>query len=170
VKIRKAEFKDAEQIANVKIRSWQGSFENVMPQGVIYSLSLDELTLEWQETLTNARNTMLCEVNNEIVGFISYGSHRTNFEENLGEIYALYFLPDYRSNGYGSKLIAYALDELKNKGFKEVYLWVLSKNSVAIEFYKKHGFCSTNKQKIYEIVGYKLPSIAYYKRFNSNKK
>lgn len=168
MKIREAEISDAEHIANIKIRSWQGAFKNVMPQDAIDSLSLDELTSEWQRILTNPiekSNTILCEIDGKAIGFASYGLDRINSESDLGELYALYFLPDYRSNGYGSKLVTYALDELKNKRFKEVYLWALAKNSVAIEFYKKHGFNNINKQKIYEIAGYKLPAVAYSKKF-----
>ncbi len=43
---------------------------------------------------------------------------------------------DYRSKGYGRKLIELAKNELKEKGFKKAYLWT----DKAPAFYEKIGF------------------------------
>lgn len=49
-------------------------------------------------------------------------------------------LPEYQSQGYGGKLMATLLDELKKRNVKGVMLTTDSENEGAIRFYKRLGF------------------------------
>ena len=51
-------------------------------------------------------------------------------------------LEKYRGNGYGKLLVQYGEETLKEKGYKEIYVWT----DQAPDFYKKLGFIY--KQKV----------------------
>lgn len=57
---------------------------------------------------------------------------------NCGEIFALYVLKEYKSNGYGKKLVEVATKELKEMGFDKMKIACL-KGNPSNEFYKHIG-------------------------------
>lgn len=64
---------------------------------------------------------------------------------NNNEIVELYVDTFFENQGIGSKLLKYAIDNMKCD-----YLWVLEKNIKAIKFYQKHGFNIVDEKKIEE--------------------
>jgi len=64
----------------------------------------------------------------------------TTPEEAVCEFQKFYFSPKLRGKGMGKKLIAFALAEAKNAGYKEAYLETIPKMTVAIALYEKMGF------------------------------
>lgn len=61
------------------------------------------------------------------------------------EICKLYVDTFFQSEGIGSKLIGYAIQELNGN-----HLWALEKNRRAISFYQRHGFYLTGQKKLEE--------------------
>lgn len=49
-------------------------------------------------------------------------------------------LSSHTGSGYGSEMINLALNSLREKGVKGIFLGVGSRNEKAIKFYRKHGF------------------------------
>lgn len=60
--------------------------------------------------------------------------------KNVKELYVDTF---FQGEGIGGELIDFAIKE-----FEADNLWVLEKNSTAIEFYQKHGFVLTGERKL----------------------
>ncbi|MCI5920084.1 MAG: GNAT family N-acetyltransferase [Roseburia sp.] len=61
------------------------------------------------------------------------------------EICKLYVEPCFQSEGIGHELITYAIRE-----FSADHLWALEKNTRAIAFYQRHGFCLTGEKEFEE--------------------
>lgn len=61
------------------------------------------------------------------------------------KIAELYVDPLFENEGIGSRLIQYAIEQ-----FDCDSLWVLEKNSKAIQFYQKHGFVITGSKQLEE--------------------
>lgn len=61
------------------------------------------------------------------------------------EICKLYVEPCFQSEGIGHELITYAIRE-----FGTDHLWALEKNTRAIAFYQRHGFCLTGEKEFEE--------------------
>ena len=76
-------------------------------------------------------------VNNKIVGVNSY--HHVNNEQVRSR--GLYIYKNHRGKGIAEKLLKYAIDENKNKGYK--FIWSMPR-STAIVTYKKAGFQITS--------------------------
>ena len=66
-----------------------------------------------------------------------------HIEEN--EIAELYIDPIFGNQGIGSKLMEFAVRQMRCD-----YLWVLEKNVGAIRFYQRHGFVLTEEKKYQE--------------------
>ena len=75
------------------------------------------------------------------VGF-SHGApaNDDDTDDGTGEITALYLNPPATGRGYGRTLCEHALEQLKERGFSEVVLWVLRDNTAARAFYERLGF------------------------------
>jgi len=72
---------------------------------------------------------------NELIGFCV-----ASMNNGLGEIDSLYVSPTNRENGYGSLLIAQALEWLKSHQATAIRLSVGQGNEAVIEYYEKLGF------------------------------
>lgn len=59
--------------------------------------------------------------------------------EEIRELYVDFF---FQNQGVGAELIEFA-----KKEFSADYLWALEKNTGAIRFYERHGFCRTETKK-----------------------
>jgi ribosomal-protein-alanine N-acetyltransferase len=90
---------------------------------------------------------LVAEMNGTIVGYIMtrvdrgfdyYSSHRAFAEK--GHIISIDVLPHARRKGIGEALLRRAVESIKKRGVKEVYLEVRVSNAPAINLYHKLGF------------------------------
>lgn len=65
-------------------------------------------------------------------------------EKNLGGIYGLGVKPEYRSRGYGRKILLKAIDKLKESNVEKIMLQVEIQNENALILYKSCGFEQTS--------------------------
>lgn len=63
-----------------------------------------------------------------------------NFEGNTCELQKMYFLPEARGKGLGSKMIDLCLTKAKEFGFEQCYLETMPYMQAARKLYKKNGF------------------------------
>ncbi len=63
-----------------------------------------------------------------------------NFEGNTCELQKMYFLPEARGIGLGSKMISTCLAKAKDVGFENCYLETMPYMDSARALYKKNGF------------------------------
>ena len=75
-----------------------------------------------------------------LLGTASFCKSRWEEYSDYGEIVSIYFLPEYIGKGYGSLLLKRCVEELQQRGFDKMLLWVLEDNCRARSFYEKNGF------------------------------
>ena len=93
-------------------------------------------------------------------------------------IYGVVIAPDFRGFGLGKKLLLYAIEELKNRNVKDVYLYVDENNSIAINLYKQIGFFVISTKAKYDnneknfvcLMRFKINSQRNYYLDNSSTK
>lgn len=89
-------------------------------------------------------NCLVIEENEKVIGFIIY-----SVIYDRAEIVDIIINPLYRLKGYGSKLLKYAINKIKETGCLNVTLEVSCNNVPAIRLYESLGFIVEAKRKNY---------------------
>lgn len=90
-------------------------------------------------------NSYLAEIDNDIVGKV-----RLELNNNVGGIYGLGVLPQYRSKGYGRDILTWSIKKLKEMGAKKIMLQVSVSNESALHIYTSSGFEITSTMNYFE--------------------
>jgi GNAT superfamily N-acetyltransferase len=136
--VRRARAADARAIAEVHVRTWQTAYRHAFPQEVLDGLSADEREIPWRERLEEGYVVWVAEAVDQVVGFAAVGPART--EQDTGELYAIYVLPESWGTGAARELMAAAKDWFASEGYTTAILWVLADNPRARRFYEREGW------------------------------
>jgi ribosomal protein S18 acetylase RimI-like enzyme len=141
VLIRRAGVDDAERIAEVHISSWRSAYRGLIPDTVLDGLSVEERAAMWRRWMSEEAPPIvwMAEDEEEVVGFVAAGPQDPP-DEGVGEIYAIYLVPDHAGRGLGRALLDRAVDDLRAGGLHEAVLWVLARNRPARRFYERAGW------------------------------
>lgn len=136
--VRRALPADARAIADVHVRTWRAAYRHAFPQEVLDRLSVDERETRWRERLEEGYVIWVAEAQSRIVGFEAAGPSRT--EEDVGELYAIYVLPESWGSDAAAELMGAAKDWFAQEGYATAMLWVLADNPRARRFYEREGW------------------------------
>ena len=126
--------------AFVHWRCWHEAYAGIVDQDYLDGMTLEvceERAFRWLDDLFVAKE------NGRVIGFVGYGD-RGEEAPGVGEVFALYVLPEYFGKGVGRSLMEAALEQMKE--YPEIRLWVLKENKRAIRFYQKCGFCPDGEE------------------------
>ena len=126
--------------AFVHWKCWQETYPGLVSQEY-----LDKFTLEKSEerAFLWRDNILVAKDGDRVIGFVGYGNHGPE-EPDMGEVFALYVLPEYHGTGVGRQLMDAALGALD--AYPKVCLWAVKGNGRAVRFYEKCGFHLTGEE------------------------
>ncbi|SHJ29233.1 Acetyltransferase (GNAT) family protein [Clostridium amylolyticum] len=131
--LRKATNADAKEIA------WQNS--------IYFNIEFkEEVTIIPEEEEKLGTTIYIAEVKGKIIGKVHLG-----INGQVGGIYGLGILPEYRGKGYGRDLLISAIEKLKEQNLKDIMLQVVVTNKRALNLYKSCGFQETSTMNYYEL-------------------
>lgn len=166
--IKRASPEDAMAISRIYASSWKTAYRGIVPQQYLDELQDDFWESMFQKSIkNNCFRADLFYVDDTPAGCVAYGKARDEQLPDWGEITSIYIHPDFYRKGYGEKLLNSALKYLKESGYQDCYLWVLSENSNAQKFYEANGFIATKEICNIEILGKLLTDIKYQIHFSS---
>lgn len=149
---------DRMAISKIYEESWKYAYKGIIPQDYLDSIPEGR----WVSNLNNPKwKTLVCIDNGRIVGTSSFCKSRFEQLHNWGEVISIYLLPDFMGKGYGKSLLEFAVAELKNQGYEDIFLWVLEENIRARHFYEIFGFLQTDDFLEDNIGGKPLREIRY---------
>lgn len=126
-KIRKAVNEDAKQIAVVHVNSWKTTYNGIVADAYLESLTYESKEKMWRtidpDTVFVAENK-----DGQLVGFAGFGQERTGEYGFDGELYAIYLLKEVQGAGIGRRLVEAVADELMQKNYQSMLLWVMNAN------------------------------------------
>ena len=165
IKIRKALQEDAKDYALCHIYCWQTAYKGIVPDDF-----LENMLVEKEKYIERYKNNLTepgdckyyCVIYEEkMIGFITIykGFNENNFE--VGEIWAIYLIEEYRNKNYGKEMLKFAITELKRFDLKEISLWVFEKNIRARKFYESNNFKFDNIKREVERYGKPLTQLRY---------
>lgn len=157
--IRKISPSDSrEEISNIYEQSWKYVYKGIIPHEYLDSIPKGQ----WCSVIDNPNWYTLIMLDGEkIIGTSTYCKSRFEDYKDWGEIISIYFLPEYMGKGYGKALLEKAVQELREMGFKQIFLWVLEDNHRARHFYEKCGFKNSGKYMDNDIGGRQLREFQY---------
>ncbi|MEU4626634.1 GNAT family N-acetyltransferase [Actinoplanes sp. NPDC023801] len=169
--VRPALVNDAEALAAVHVRTWRVAYRGKMRQDYLDQLDPSPRVQGWRQWIQQDPATagilLLEHAADGVVGFITVSPSRDSDTdpEAVGEVKAVYLLPEYWGRGAGRLLMEAGLHRLKAAGFEEVVLWVLESNWRARRFYEAGGWRADGSTKTDESRGFPLAEVRY--RYNN---
>lgn len=160
-----ATINDANEIARIHVEAWRAAYKGIVPDSYLLNLSIEKRTKNWHNALSKSTNGTMLALNqsDRIVGWVSFGSCRDDDGMGIGEINAIYLLPDHWGKKIGKELMIFAESELTNMGYKVITLWVLELNHRARRFYEKLGYKYDGTAKKHNFDGIVLDEYRYRK-------
>lgn len=169
--VRLATIDDAPAMAEAHVAGWRAAYSSIVPQAFLDGLNVGERTEQWAAILRGdvpvegvGRPTdFVVEVAGEVVGFADVGEFRDAPTDTAGELWAMYVHPDHWRSGAGSALMERTLQHFVTTGCDTGFLWVLTENALARDFYEKWGWelDTTIESKSFEIEGVTVHEVAY---------
>ncbi len=143
MQIRPATSEDVEPLARVHVRSWQVAYRGLIPDETLDKLDVAERAARWRATFGDGDQDVLVAVDDGTVrGFCSLQPARDEMDsrETVGEITSLYVDPEHWRQGLGRASYSAIAARARQRGFRELVLWVLEENHAARRFYERMGF------------------------------
>lgn len=133
--IRKAELYDLARIAEIEVFNYRLNFYHIFKNDYFYFQEMQVLNVI-NEDKRHLDQLWVYDDDGIIKAFMWVDAQ---------QIKKLFVEPVLQSQGIGSELLTYAVKELE-----ATYLWALEKNTRAINFYKRHGFQTTEERMLEE--------------------
>jgi ribosomal-protein-alanine N-acetyltransferase len=111
---------------------------------MVFEQSLGESFLYDELMLNPFAHYFVIEIENRIIGYIGFRA----IDENA-EMMNFAINPNIQKKGYGTTLLNYSIEYLKNLGVKKIALEVRVSNENAIKIYEKNGFTKSHIRKNY---------------------
>jgi RimJ/RimL family protein N-acetyltransferase len=143
--VRPAVESDAPAIAAVQIETWRKAYVGLIAQDYLDAMSEKEFADRWARNIAapaiESRRNWVAELDGAVVGFLACGPSRDDEADRatVGEIYAVYVRPQAWGTGAGRTLMQVGTEHLRDQGFHEVTLWVLTGNERTRKFYEIAG-------------------------------
>lgn len=141
VQICAASYEDLPEVARIHVAAWKQAYVGQVPQTSLDRIEVADRLRRWQEQFADRiiSGVLLARVNGSAAGFVCFGGGRDQDRKAWGEIYAIYVTEDHWDDGIGYQLHKQACGELRHRGYKHAFLWVLNTNSRAIRAYERWG-------------------------------
>jgi GNAT superfamily N-acetyltransferase len=82
-------------------------------------------------------------------------------DDQVGELYAIYALPEAWGTGAGRTLIRAGVQALREAGYRAAILWVLEDNPRARHFYEREGWELDGAAKEDDFLGIRVAEVRY---------
>lgn len=162
-KIRRAEVKDAHDIARVRITGWRQSYKGMMPDELLNKLDIEADAKRLREAFADRENKSLrfvVELDGKIVGMGACGRARNAEDDKCGEVYAIYLLDEAKGQGIGRNFMREMVEVLQANGYESLHIRVLESNEPARKFYEKLGG-RVAENGVFKYDGFEMADVTY---------
>ena len=136
--VRPATARDAKAIADIHVATWKATYSELMPENFLKAMTAEMRLAYWKEAIEYSEpQTLVAVADNQVVGFVGFDRSRDpGTRSTVGEVWALYVMPEHMRQGAGIALWDGARDGLKEEGCTQVTAWVLLNNAPAMAFFE----------------------------------
>jgi GNAT superfamily N-acetyltransferase len=137
--IRLADSTDAKAIAETYRLSWESAYRGLIPHKPLTQMLEKRNESWWFRSLRGRTTILVLEMDGVIAGYATIGMSRATGLPQQGEIYELYFRPEYQGNGLGHLLFAECRRLLRFLGLTGLITWCLEDSDPAMAFFQAEG-------------------------------
>lgn len=141
--IRYNRLEDQEQMAHIKVDSWNATYKGIIDDSYLASLDYDIQKERYIESFDEYKYTVLVAVEketNKVVGYSCFSPTQNEFVEASDcELVSLYLDPNYTGKGVGKSLFRETVKILKGYNKRNMLVWCIKENTNAVKFYQKLG-------------------------------
>ncbi len=159
MEIRRASVADAADIADVHVRTWQSAYAHVFGAQRLAGLDVEARAERWARVLRDGEAIFVADTDDRVVAFVSVGP--ASDDDRVGELYAIYALPEAWGTGAGPDLMQAGVDALREAGYRKAILWVLEDNPRARRFYEREGWEPDGAAKEDDFLGVRVAEVRY---------
>jgi len=165
VSVRRATRDDAASIAGIHVDAWRHNYRGLIDDDTLVSLDAASKVETWREALADDASVFVASRGSDMLGWVRTGPFRQTEEARpevgamtpgWAELHGFYVSPRAQRQGVGSALWHRAHRWCLDQGYRDVGLWVLAGNVVAIRFYASCGFRDLELDQNFEIAGQAL--------------
>lgn len=137
--IRTATEEDAYELSKLKLKIWNQVYIDIYPKYKFDNYDIDKNKDKFITIMNNPNiNLLVVEVDNKIIGYMSYGEPYRKYKDYKQEIGLLYLDQEYPKIGLGTKLFNIAYEAIM-KEYDEFFISCNKYNYNARKFYEKMG-------------------------------
>ena len=157
--IQRAGPAEAEAVARIRVLSWKAGYPGLVPQDVLDAMTIEdnvERTRRWMTDSTlKLAGDWLAWRGDDSLGWLRAGSCRDDdlVDQSVGEVVALYVLPEAWGQGVGHALMNFAAAEFGALGYQKSVVWVMEGNARAERFYERQGYLLDGARRLLQMKG-----------------
>jgi len=154
ISFRKACIADCYELAVLKGKVWNTTYQGIYSQEKLTGYDVEKNKRIFKSIVENPEISLYVATDEErIVGFMTCGKPYKPFREYGQEVGLLYILKEYQRQGIGREFFRIAKKLVTERGYKEFFLSVNSRNYEAQKFYFAMGgkaLCEEGEQVRFE--------------------
>lgn len=167
--VRRANEYDVAELARVNIESWREAYRGIVADEFLDTMDSARRELGWRRWVALPDpDAVFVAVNGSADRIASYASICAVREASdahptlpTGELAAIYADPTVWGRGAGHAVHEAAVSALSDLGFRHAVLWVFVDNTVARQFYRRHGWRSDGVFEEFEVAGRRPLEMRY---------
>jgi GNAT superfamily N-acetyltransferase len=153
--VRRARPADTASMAALTLASWRAQPAELVPVDALEAVELDDLAAEWLEAVASPpsrRHLVLVALEgDDVVGYALVApSQDPDSDGASGEVADLVVRADRTRRGHGSRLLAAAVDTLREVGTAELLTWVAVGDDARLAFLASAGLAADGASRTLE--------------------
>jgi L-amino acid N-acyltransferase YncA len=158
VAVRAARPADVPEIARIQVDTWRTAYARFLPESVLAALDVTAAAQAWEAAVVSppspAHHVLVATEGSHTVGFVAVGpSGEEDARPGEAEVAALLVEPRWGRRGHGSRLLAAAVDFLRQDGVTGLVAWVPDGDRASTAFYESAGWEPDGTARILEADG-----------------
>ncbi len=155
--VRPATVDDAESIETVRIATWKFSYRGIVPDSHLDNLKVQPTRVDQMRKAierADAGARVVAVADSRVIGMgIAGAPEDDQMPKGVGEIYAVYVLPEWQGCGVGRALLECLTSALQALSYRSAILWTLRDRRPTRRFYEANGWQLDGAEDILDLRG-----------------
>lgn len=149
--IRPLEEMDVEIVCDIVNENWKNIYAGYVNPLLLNADGCAERIHKLKsDFITHRLLEYVWEEENQVSAMLSIGNTADADIEGAFEIWRIYVEAGVQGNGIGKRLLEFAEQQAKQRGYKKIVIWAFKENYRAISFYLKCGYCADKEEYLGE--------------------